>query len=488
MNYKTFKTEDAMFSGGFLRKVFRPFRYFVKSIGDTTSTWNLRTITRSSWFLGVEGNWPDPGYALLSQKAYTNPYASRALFVAGQLMSSIDLGVFVEGDEPGSMEEVEGHPMSQIIDHPNPEEGKQAFINKLVAYIYLAGDLFFYFPGTPFTEGGAGGKPGELGMELIRPDRVVHIEKDRETGEVLWYRVVNRKGLRHSERIPAIQILHIKTFNPMSDDRGMPLMLGVFRALVLFQVAEDWNLSVSESRGRHPGFIKWIPPTPGARMDDERWKEFKERSTEQFNRSKKTSDPMYLDGNFDWTSASMSPVDADWLKSSIQKAKEIAIGMGFGVSLLTGEHATFNNLATDLKAAMLLLVLPLLDWWIGEINVRLMSRYQMEGRIGYRIEDIALLQEDMNERSKRIIEQVRGKILTPSEGRGKLGHDAYEWPPKTANPADVIWGVLSDIPLEIDPGVPGEPQKTQSTRRMKIIEKYLDLMLLDNGVSKNGSG
>lgn len=485
MTYKDFILNDGE---GLFRKVFRPLRYLAKGIGDTTSTWNLRTLTRSSWFLGVDGNWPKPSYAAIAQKAYTNPYSARALFVAGQLMSSIDLGVFVEGKEPGSMEEVENHPMSDIIDHPNQEEGKQSFINKLVAYIYLAGDLYFYFPGTPFTAGGEGGKPGEMGMELIRPDRVVEIKKDKKTGEVLWYRVTNRKGLGMNERIPAIQILHIKTFNPVSDDYGMPLMLAVFRALTLFQVAEDWNLSVSEGRGRHPGFIKWTPPTPGARMGDERWKEFKLRSTEEFNKSKKGSEPMFLDGNFDWTSASMSPVDADWLNSSIQKAKEIVIGMGFGVSLLAGEHTTFNNLATDLKAAMLLLVLPLLDWWIGEINVRLMSRYDMEGRIGYRIADVALLQEDMNERSKRIIAQVKAFLLTPNEGRGQLGQKAY-MPEKTDNPAEVLWGALSDVPLEIDPDSPDDPQKSRvrkNDRRMQILENYIDAMLLDTGVSRNG--
>lgn len=478
IDYKTFKDLDRLDGKeGFLAKVSRPLRYatFKSHNWGSSTVFSLRNIPIKLGFSSIEAKWGDPSYARLAHLAYENPYSARALFLASQLMSSVEIGFYrtkiVDGEEV--REAVPDHPfIKAFFTRPNPRQGYQSFVNELVNHLYLSGDLIFHSPGSPITGNNRGMPQKGKGIELIRPDRLERIEKD-EDGNPRFYHVVNRNGNKKRERIPAGRIIHIKTFNPLDDDRGLPMLLSVYRALILFTKGEDWNLSVFEQRGRIPGYIKWIPPTPSASMDDPRWEEFKRRSIEQFRKASENSYPFFLDGNFDFKEAAHSIRDADWLKISVQKAKEIAAGMGFGPSLLLGEHATYNNLTTDLKAAYTLTVLPILDWWLSELNALLVSRYGVEGFLAYDLNNIEALEEDLNEKAKRLTELVRGSIYSPDEARQDLGKKPR------GGMADQLIGSLGMVALDlmdltVEEGEEGEEEGKGREKFVKLLSAYLD--------------
>lgn len=388
------------------------------------SSWTLRTITESSWFVGLAGGkWPSTDYLTLARKAFWNAYAGRALWLLGQLLSSLPVTAQrVDGD--GNTEAAADHPFFVALRHPNSETGYQSFVIEMAYDIMLGGEVLMWFPDTELS-GEMAGKPGERGIELIRPFRLQRIEFDEEEKPKNYHVSAKRRGGRR-RTIPASRIFHVKTFNPFDPDRGLPLLIWCLHALELMEQGDEWNLSVAAGRGKIPGYISWKPPAPGATMDDEQWNDFKTRSNEQWEAAQSSSKPFYLGGDFTFQEAAHSPADADFQNAAIQYARQICVAIGFDPALLgDAANKTYSNMETALKAAFLLTVAPMMEWVLDELNARLMPRYTetrfQDVKLAVVRDEIEALSEDKDKQHTRLRENVTRGIISIDEMRRKIG-------------------------------------------------------------------
>jgi HK97 family phage portal protein len=106
--------------------------------------------------------WSSRNYETFAKEGYSqNVYVYSCIREIAKAVSCID---FILYEKKGKEKnEIESHDLLNLLQKPNPLMSKYAFIEALVTYIYVSGNL--YIKGAV-----AGGKPREL--YLLRPDRV----------------------------------------------------------------------------------------------------------------------------------------------------------------------------------------------------------------------------------------------------------------------------------------------------------------------------
>lgn len=423
-------------SGPVSRLIHRVGSFLMKS-----SNWSLKNLHLSSWWIGLSSaRWTGLTYPSLAKLTLENPYGWRAMFLLSQLTSSLPINAQVEKD--GEVELNEDHEFLVRLLRPNPQMGFQTFVIWLMYDIYFGGEVFFYFPETPLSGPGSG-KPGERGLHLIRPYEITEIEWEDDGVTPLWYRWQPQNRRLRRRKIPAPRIVHVKWPNPFNPDRGLPMVIGAIRALDLMRSGDEWNKSVSDGKGRIPGYISWKPPQPGMTMDDDDWKEFKERSNEQWDKSQEGSKPFYLGGEFEFKEAGHSVKDSDWLGGAQMYSRQVALALGFDPALLgDGSNKTYSNLETALKAAFMLTLIPLWQWILDEVNARIMVRYDEETELAIMTDEVDALQEDLNKQAERNREDVKAGVMTIDEARSdrKL--------PARGGMADELTVLFNRVPLE----------------------------------------
>lgn len=476
-------------TGGFAKYVPGPIKRLVRGVGnmlgksyERVSSWTLRNLHLSSWYLGLSGGkWSDATYSTLSAKAFNNPYAFRSLFLLSQLTSSLKVKA-VNNEEKS---EDADSAFLDALKRPNPECGYQTFVIWIIYHLYFGGEFFLYFPGTPLT-GSNAGKPGEKGIHLIRPDRITRINWDADgvTPKSYYWQPIN--GRLKKTTIPAIRILHIKWPNPFNPDRGLPLMISVLRALDLMEAGDDWNKAVADGKGRVPGYISWTPPKPGMTMDDDQWDDFKRRSNEQWDKAAESSRPFYLGGEFQFQEAGQSQKDTDWLGGAELYARQIALGLGFDPALIgDASNKTYSNLETALRAAFLLTVLPLWGWVLDELNTRMMPRYGDEAMLTVDESQISALEEDTNAKHQRMREDMKAGVMSIDEVRAEIaGLDAR------GGMADEITVLFNRVLLEsirdAQPMSLSDAGGTLAKLPPKLFERMLMAMLTDENITLSG--
>lgn len=445
---------------GMIQKV-QTLKGAVKSIFTTT------TMVVSGWFQGLIAQWTQVSYESLARKAYRNPYVQRAIEIVAQNFASVTLEVqFV--DSKGDLKTDPNHPVLQVLQRPNPKEGRILFFTRMVNHLYLAGEIFIRLSG-PLT-GPNAGKPRV--MKLLRPDRLERIVKDDATEDVVSYEF--RTALGAHVTYPAAEVIHIKTFNPMDDDRGYPLLTAALMSVDIMEEGLSWNKAVFQNKGRLPGFFKYTGP---GELTDGQFKKLKSEMQEGYAKDSAAARPGLLEKDFDWQSVSVNQKDADWLEGDKQAMRRICVAIGVDPSLLgDSSNKTYSNMESALKALMLLKVLPMLAFVLDELNVHLMPRYGNGKYLIYNKDGIEALQEDQNAKYERLGKAVKDSILTPNEARSEI-----DW--TDAGPeGDALLAPFNVVPLStivLGPDEEETPAATQARTLRSMTPEEFDVLVDD---------
>lgn len=389
--------------------------------------WTLLTIHTTSWFVGLSAAWGETHYLALARAGMANPFVKRSYDLIADNMSSIELKVRKgRGDDAEILDE---HPFLSILRRPNPQTGYQGFVQKIIAHLMFGGELFIYAPDSPLTGPNAGiPRPGGR-ITLLRPDRILEIEYDPATDDPTWYVVAPPKQTRRLRgslfrrqetemRIPAARVRHIKLYDPTSEDTGLPMLVAAWRQVQLQEKGDDWNMSISQHRGRPPGFFKYKGE---GLLDDDQFKRTREQIQEAYKRDSRESLPGLLDGDYDWVPAGISQKDADFILGDEANGRKIAIALGVDPALLGDQGSrTLANLNEALRHLLLLKVLPVLDWLLDEWNHHYMPAYGEGFSLVYERHGIEPLQEDWDKKFRRLGDAIGDSLMSINEARADL--------------------------------------------------------------------
>jgi len=374
----------------------------VKAVYSTT------TVTLSAWWQGLSASWGGVSYEALARRAYRNPTAARALRLISQLQSAAPFVVELPGGEM-----VTDHEMLRIVDRPNPRTSRSLLFDKITAHLYCGGEVFFHR--TAPESGPNAGRPTAKGasLALLNPGRFEDFARDG-AGEVTGYWFGTGDARR--TLYPAQDVLHVRIYNPTDEDRGMPLLLAADRALQQVEATDDWNRSIASAGGRSPGYFT---PKGEGQMTPEQVAAAQESADKATLERNARHLPQVMSGAFEYKSASMTLRDADFLKGTQENARRIAAVVGIPATLLGDEKAgslTDAGVNSEVRAAYLLTVLPLLDYVLGELNAWLSPAYG-GARLAYDRDQIEALSPDVNALYQRMALAVGGPFLTVNEAR-----------------------------------------------------------------------
>lgn len=306
----------------------------------------------------------------------------------------------------GKIEEIENHPLLDLWNNPNPMQSREQFVENAIAYLMIAGNSYIEQI-----------KLNNLPKEIytLRPDRMVIIPGDSKRyvkGYV--YVVGNDKATFQAE-----DILHLLMFDPLNDWLGMSPLYAASQSLDQNNASRAWNVSLLQNGGQPSGVLKTHPQTKS--LTDQQFNRLTKKWQERYSGADSAGLPIILEGGLDWQSLSMTAQDMAWVEGIKMSAKEIAIAYGVPPELLGDtSNKTYNNYKEARKAFYEETILPLMDWFRGEINGFLTDQYDENLYLDYDKDGIEALQEDREALWQRIDNSTE---LTINEKRLAKGYE-----------------------------------------------------------------
>lgn len=351
--------------------------------------------------------WSPRDYAAFAREGYqSNVYVYAAVRQIAMAVAGIPWIVYRRGRL--RVEELDDHPLAQLLSRPNPMQGGARFFEAVVSYLYLAGNAYVEAVGP------TGGTPKEL--YALRPDRMRVIPGNSQNPVAGYQYTVGVETVIFRPE----DVLHLRMFHPHDDWYGMSPIEAAARSIDQNNESRAWNVALLQNSARPPGAL-----VTEHELTEEQYHRLKEQIREQYAGARNAGRPLLLEGGLEWKSLGFSPADMDWLEGLKLSAREIAIAFGVPPELI-GDTAnkTYSNYREARQAFYTETVLPLMDWLRDELNAWLVPKFG-DDRIylDYDRDEIEALQEDRAAVWERAMEAVKIGVLTPNEARVLLGYE-----------------------------------------------------------------
>lgn len=314
--------------------------------------------------------------------------------------------------------EVEEHPLLDLLDNPNPMQGRAAFFEAVVAYYKLAGNTY--------VEANRGlsrsGPPSELWS--IRPDRMKVIPG--QFGLPAAYRFEANGGFRDFP-VDALNpqnspIMHMKTFHPTNPWYGLSPIEAAMYAIDQHNAAAKWNLSLLQNMATPSGAISVKDGDTSRPLTDEQFNRLKAQVDAQLSGPQNARRPLVLEGGMSWTPTGITPTDMDWIEGRNMSARDTALVFGVPPLLLNiPGDSTYANYQEARLAFYEDEVIPTMDMLRDELNRWLVPMFGEGLFLDYCKNEIEPLQ------AKRVASMAavdKIQMLTDDEKRAMFGLEA----------------------------------------------------------------
>lgn len=306
------------------------------------------------------------------------------------------------------------------------------------------------------------GLTGESYMEIVRdglnevaelwtwnPRKVT--PKPDTTGKRLISSYVFRVG--SGERVvPADEVIAVRSYNPNSPLRGMSMVSPMWQDILGDQAAARMNKAHLQRGGRISGVLS---PKDGSLGDDE-FRKMQDQVRSDHHGPENAGKFMVLPAWLEFTAASHSPKDMDFL--NLRKfAREIAAG-GMGIPpMVIGnfDSATYANAKEQLRGFWDYTAKPWLTKILGAITEQWIRTEVDENlELAADLAQIDALVDNQTARTTNVSSLLQGGVITINEARQEIGK-----PPLPDGDRLLIPLNLTPVdPTEIEPPEP-EPQE-----------------------------
>ena len=374
----------------------------------TTQQWS--SLDRPS---DIEGN-----IALYKELAWINAPVK----AIAQVIADLDLRLFKvknEGSKKTEFEEVDNHPILDLLYYPNLDRTKDQMLYEAMVYFITAGRA--YWEVVHNTVGKIKRIPSELWT--IRPDRLKPVPDKNGHGIEKWiYQVksyAKKKELRPDQVIPFIN------FDPLDDYGGMGMFEPAGEEIVL-----ERNMLKYIASFFHKGTVDGILSTDKNLLPTDVM-----QITNQLNQ-RRQQDPrsiMILGKGLKYQDMAKSPTEADFKDGRKDNRKTFlsVAGVPQGrVGLI--EDIKYDNYALQEQAFNINTIIPLAGSLAAGLTLHLIPQYADLARntskktryvLAFDVED--LMKEDSDRLTTRLTKEIGSGIKTPNEARAEMDLEAY---------------------------------------------------------------
>ena len=345
-----------------------------------------------------------------NKKAYIDEgYKQNAVVyhVISKIVKSIcDVGIYVV-DKNG--EKVDNHPAIDLLNNPNPTDGKNSLLKKAFIDFLITGEMAI----TKDKDG----VPNELWT--ASPVDINVIPGRGGIAKEYIYKVNNfEKSFPVNPIDGASQLFFHKMYdpNPRNYWRGQSPLQAASLAADTNNAGLKWNWSLLYNGARPSGILK-TDGEPSGQVKN-RLKEFIAARTQGPDNAGR---PLVLDKNTEWQEIGHNPKDMDYTKTMLETTKFIAGVYDVPLPLVGVESTTFNNMGTAKEMLWTDTVLPLLDEFLQAFGGWLLPAYGEDLKFKADLESIPALEGIRNSRADRMIKYKTAGIVTVDEVRVDIG-------------------------------------------------------------------
>jgi HK97 family phage portal protein len=301
-------------------------------------------------------------------------------------------------------EEVDQHPLLDLLKRPNPQQSGSAFIEAVVGFVETAGNSYIERVGLPNRP------PVELWVK--RPDRMKVIPDLQALIRGYEYEVGGQKI-----RYDAWQIRHMKRWNPSDDWYGLSPLAAAARGIDTFNGGQAHNLALIQNGARPSG--AWVT---NQRLTDQQFSRLREQLDDAAAMARRGR-PMLVEDGTSWQELGLSPRDLDFLAGQEDAARQIHAAFGVHPVITGLTEGTFENQKQALRSLTITTVLPFIEYLTEELNAWLAPLYGPNVRLAYDRDSYSSLAEDQESLWSRAEIGFRTGFITRNEARHLLGYE-----------------------------------------------------------------
>ncbi|MEM8786757.1 MAG: phage portal protein [Pseudomonadota bacterium] len=303
------------------------------------------------------------------------------------------------------------HPLVDLLERPNPGQGRAALIEALLGQLLLNGDGYLEAAGARVTGG-----PQEL--HVLRSDRM-KLVPGKDGWPVAYEYKVGAKAHRFDMRVDHAPILHLRNFHPQDDHYGLSPMLAAAAAVDVHNAAAKWSKALLDNAARPSGAIVYKGADGHGALGSDQYARLREEIEVNHQGARNAGRPMLLEGGLDWKPMGFSPSDMEFHKTKDAAAREIALAFGVPPMLLgLPGDATYANYQEANRAFYRLTVLPLIQKVLAALNGWLPPRFGPDLSLRVDLDNIPALAVEREAQWRRISD---AEFLTDAEKRTMLG-------------------------------------------------------------------
>ena len=344
----------------------------------------------------------------------------------------------------------ERHPIVEMLEEPNSEQGRAEWLQQYVMYMTLGGNAYL-FSALDVT----GNRPRKSELWWLDPD-AVEPQARKRAGEPRVY--VYRPEGGQEQRFTAEQVLHIKAGG--TGDEGTAPALAAAEAINQNNLARLWNSDLLSNSGRPSAIGKWT----GAYELDEAQMQAKAQELASFFKPENSGKFLFTQLT-DIQLLGLTPEQMAYVEGLKESMREICRAFRVPSQLLgDSDSATYSNYREARKSLYHEVVIP-----YSEMLTSALQRWLRVWEPGLIIvpdtDNIEALQEDANARFERA---NAAQFLTVNERRLLSGYDALEeggdvvLVPAGLMPLDQLT-LAAEYTGDVMPGREEEPEEAEQT-------------------------
>jgi HK97 family phage portal protein len=300
--------------------------------------------------------WSDRSYKAFSEEAYRrNVIAFRSIQAVADAVASVPWTAW------RANQELETHPILDLINNPNPRDSKSQYLHQKVGFLFLSGNSY-----EEHVE--QSGAIRELYQ--LRPDRMKIIPGPYGFAQGYEYTVGQRKVRFEVDPVTLRgPVRHLKLFNPTDDWYGLsPIEAGAY-AVDTHNAAGAWMQSLLQNSARPSGALV---VKDDKTLGDDEFNRLKTQLDDQYSGAANAGRPMLLEGGLDWKEMGLSPSDMALIETKLSSARDVALAIGVPPQLLgiPGDN-TYSNYQEARLAFWEDTVMPLVNMIADDWNASL---------------------------------------------------------------------------------------------------------------------
>ncbi|NSX83873.1 phage portal protein [Wolbachia endosymbiont of Atemnus politus] len=374
-----------------------------------------KTHKYSALQLIMEPSWSERNYVNFAEEGYVkNVIAFRAINMIANAASSVPFILYRLTNQGKSQLKV--HPLLKLLYSPSPITSKSEFIEGIVTHRLISGNAYVLM-----IEPKNNRKP-PTELYLLRPDRVEIVPGRNNVPYIYRYTVNNNSyDFRVNKLTGRSAVLHLKTFNPLSDWYGLSPIEAAAYSIDQHNQAGAWNQTMLQNGARPSGAIvvKSAKDGSGGNLGQEQYQRLKEQINDHYSGSVNAGRPILLEGGLEWKEMSLSPRDMDFIESKHSSARDIALAFGVPPQLLgiPGDN-TYSNLVEARLSLWEQTVLPTLENIVCHLNSWLTPKFGEDLCLSYDKDAIEILMEKRQKLWKYV---ENASFMTLNEKREAFG-------------------------------------------------------------------